>query len=147
MFFVDFYMCFGLLDCPVLEVQNKASMEHMCLVSNVMTNSDSCINLSFYNFTQGIQLTTDHYQPLIFFTSWFLWTLLSDIKVILTHKQRKMSNTTSQLNFLWCSLKWSGEGLEIIIITLLVSIRKTYWSLGWLWQNLGWTWLWNCFWI
>lgn len=41
----------------------------------------------------------DHCQHLVFFTSWFLWTFLLDIKIILNHKQKKMSNTTSQLNF------------------------------------------------
>lgn len=66
----------------------------------------------------------DHCQHIILFTSWFLWTFLLDIRLILMHKHKKMSNTTSYLNLPWCSVKWSGERLAIIMITLLALIRK-----------------------
>lgn len=122
--FVDFYGCFRPLNCPGLEVQRKTSIEHMCLVSSVMTDSSSCINSSFYSFTQGTQLTMDHCQHLILSTSWFLWTFLLCIRIILTHKQKKMSKCTNQLNVPWCSLQWPGEGLTIIMIILLVLIRN-----------------------
>lgn len=112
-FLTDFYICFWPLHCPILEVQNETSIEHMYLVSSVMTNSSSCINESFCSFTQGTQLTMDHCQHLILFTSWFLWTFLLGIRIILTHKQKKMSHATSQLNFPWCTLGDLERGWQL----------------------------------
>lgn len=79
-------------------------IECVHLVNSAVTQGRICVNSSFCSFTQGTQLTMDHCQHLVLFTSCFPWTFVLCTRNILTNHIRKCLTVQvgcTSLGFLW----------------------------------------------